>query len=204
MAALPLLGQVASVQLAVIGGFGQPRRACHVESFRNLDEPLPDGGFREYKASFRNLKAARIPYARYEAAVNCSDGSGGHKEVQVDLPRDFDVIATSERRSRIHDKKPDLKVPLESKRAPGEMWWLRLLALYHSYEVSAEFDSSTGYATFYDPRPGRYLVSVEASNGFTCSRQIDILDAPDAWSVDAATCEFVLDGRARLVKPQKP
>lgn len=199
LGSIPLEAAEATVRLFVIGGFGQPRSGCEVENFRNLDEPLPDGGYREYRRLFRGLEASRVPYAQYEVSVRCKDGFRGGKDVQIDRPDDFEIIATSERLLRMHDRKPDLKISLRSHIKPDEVWWIRLAGMYVSSDLSAQFAAATLEATVFDPQPGRYIVMVNSSNGFSCSRRIDIYDAPRQWSFDPAGCSFGLDQQAKPV-----
>jgi hypothetical protein len=195
----PLLAKHASVRLVVVSGFGQPRADCAVELLRNLDEPLPDGGFKEYTNSFSGLRGHSIPYSRYEVWVRCPDGSQGRKEVQVDQPDDLEIIATSERLLRTHDRKPALKIHLHTRINSGELWWVRLIGLYVPSDLTARFHASTGDATFFDPQPGRYIVTVQSTGGFFCTRRIDIFDAPKLWTFDPEHCFFKLDKQANLV-----
>jgi hypothetical protein len=192
-------GSEAHVRLLVIGGFGQERPGCEVASFRNMDEPLGDGGYRDYRRLFQGLEARQVPYARYEVSVRCADQGRGTKDVQVDLPDDFEVVSTSERMFRTHDLKPSLKVLLRARPKANEVWWIRLIGIYGGSDLSARFSPTTLETTVFDPQPGRYLVFINSSKGFSCFKRIDVFDAPKQWSVDPSGCSFELDGQAKLV-----
>ena len=203
LASTGVRGAEAWVRLVVVGGFGQERTSCEVESFRNLDEPLVDGGYRDYKSLFRGLEARGIPYARYEASVRCGERYKGSRDVQIDVPDDFEVIATSERLFRTHDRKPDLRISLRLQRRPNETWWVRMVGMYVASDLSARFAVTSAptilEATVFDPQPGRYMVFVYSDLGFSCSRRIDVYDAPRHWKFDPVGCLFEVDEKAKLV-----
>jgi hypothetical protein len=64
---LPGSGFLATVRLFVVGGFGQPRSGCRVDSLWTLDEPRDLEKNRELKTLFTGLEARRVPYVRIPA-----------------------------------------------------------------------------------------------------------------------------------------
>jgi hypothetical protein len=189
----------ATVRVFVTGGFGQTRTGCEVERFESLDEPLSGGGFREYTQRFKGLEATRVPYGRYRIWVQCPDATRGVKEVQIERPVDFEVVATSERRLRMHDIKPLLKITMKGGVRPRDLWWIRLVGTHVSADLSAHFAPETAEAIVIDPPPGRYLVMVQSAAGYFCVKRLDIFDAPERWRFDPPSCTFELDSRAREV-----
>ena len=198
------IAQESIVRLHVIGAFGKARSECHVVSFRNLDELLPDGGYRDFVSRFNRLEGVGIPYGRYEAFVKCAHGVQGIRELQVSLPRSFGIIATNERKFRQHDIKPDLRIETAGKLPVNEVWWIRILGMFDTSDLTVDFSPNTGVAVLYDPKPGRYILMVHSDKGYYCSKLIDVLDAPRRWLFDTQACSFQFDDKAILVKSTSP
>lgn len=187
------------VHLMVTSGYGQQRSQCEVASFRNMDEPLGDGGFRDYKSLFRGLKALGVPYANYEVSVKCSGSASVVRDIQVDRPYSFHVLAASERVFRSHGGDAWLTVRLSGNHKAGEVWWIRLIAVYGSSNIVAEFLPPKRQATVWDPPPGRYVVFLHSSEGFACSRLVDVFDGTREWTVHPAGCRLDVDTRAAII-----
>jgi hypothetical protein len=94
---------------------------------------------------------------------------------------------------------PHLAIRLMNPPPQAEEWWLTLRALYTERSDTVEFEGDNKEAGIADPDPGSYVVSVLSSTGYSCLREIDLVEFTRQWTFNPATCEFQVDAFAHIV-----
>ena len=181
--------------LAAVGGFGEPLTECRVESFQPTGRGVKRAA--DYKTRFRGLVAKNVPDGEYIAYVQCREARADSYVTVSNFHR-FQVISESRRISR-SDPPPSLLIRIDHSIPQGETWWLTAQALYRERSDTAKFLSAPSTAVIVDPDPGSYVITVLSSAGYSCIREIDIVERTRLWTFDPATCTFHLDEYAHLV-----
>jgi hypothetical protein len=195
MIVLGKLAVGAGLTILPVGAFGQMIGGCQVKSILITHNP---GESRDYASQFQGL-TGQIPLGEYEITLRCG-AEEIHKLIAVTHSEQFELISTSERLLISDQVKPKLSVKLAHLPLPRETWWVRMIGLYSGDMHVSGFDHQTGIADFTDPEPGSYLVSIGSTSGYTCCREIDLVESTRSWIFDRATCSFQLDQFAHLVE----
>lgn len=148
---------------------------------------------------FQGLTAKDIPLGKYEVALACG-GAQLSKIITVDRSEQLEILAATERLLISDPVKPRLEVTLKYPRPANEVWWIRLIGVYNNSEYSAVFEPPGGPAKIIDPEPGRYLVVVQSTNGYSCLLHVDLAEWTRSWQFNPATRTFQLDRFAHLVE----
>ena len=182
--------------IVAVGAFGEHLSNCRVDKFR-LSNADP-GTRNEYKDSFRGLIASNLPDGDYEVAIRCREAQIG-TYVRVNEYDRFQVVSENRRIMRSDHLIPELVVRMNGAHPQGGTSWVTLRALYEKRIYTEEFQSETGEAKVADPEPGSYLVSVLSTSGYSCLREIDLVESTRLWTFDPASCTFHVDAFAHLV-----
>jgi len=185
----------ADFTITAVGAFGEPLTTCRVESFQSLHPK------HEYKQRFHNLSASNLPDREYNAVITCLEVRA-EKQVTVSPSEEFAVISQSTRIMRSDHHPHQLAIRMTAHPPNRETWWVTLRSVYSESNYTRKFDTSTGEAHIPDPDPGSYLVSVLSTSGYTCVREIDLMEFSDHWTFDSAVCAFQTDDFAHLVSEE--
>jgi hypothetical protein len=185
----------ANFAMVATGAFGEPLTECRVEGFRPTGTGAKHAS--DYKERFRGLVASEVPDGEYIADISCR-GTRIGRYVSVSNLHRFEVVSENRRTVR-SDPPPHLLIRINRPRPPGETWWLTAQALYAERVDTVEFQSDTGEAAINDPDPGSYVISVLSSTGYSCLREIDLVETTRLWTFDPAACEFQVDAFAHIV-----
>jgi hypothetical protein len=186
----------ANFTMVAVGAFGEPLTECRVESFKSTDIRRKHPN--DYRGRFRGMVASNVPNGKYNADIRCGETRIG-EYVEVSNHDVFKVVSENIRISRSDHVPPHLAIRLISPRPQGEKWWLTLRALYRERSDTVEFQGDTEEAGITDPDPGSYVVSVLSSTGYSCLREVDLVEFTRLWTFDPATCEFQVDAFAHIV-----
>jgi len=181
----------ADVTLVAVGAFGEPLTQCHVDKFR------PTGEKPDFKDRFHALTAKDLPDGEYEAVLSCREAYIESHVMVVGFPQ-FQVVSQYIRTVR-SDPPPALRIRMTNGVARGETWWLTAQAVYTQRTDTAQFQGDSGEAAITDPDPGSYVVGVLSSSGYSCFREIDMVEYTRLWTFDPDTCTFHLDAFAHVV-----
>jgi hypothetical protein len=196
--ALLLCGDATAddVSLVAVGTFGEALTSCNVDSFR-LDRS-EGNEILEFRDHFQGMTGLNLIEGKYEANIRCQDAlvSGN---VEVSALHDFHVVAQYSRRTRSDHVIPWLAVKLLRPPHDGETWWIKLQAVYRDQSYTSALGPGPKEGRIADPDPGSYVVSVLSSGGYSCTREIDLIERTRNWTFDAARCAFRLDAFAHEV-----
>jgi hypothetical protein len=184
----------ANFTMVAVGAFGEPLTECRVESFKSTG--IRSNRPNDYKSRFRGMVASDVPTGKYSAGISCGETRIG-EYVEVGNHDVVKVVTENIRIGRSDHIPPHLAIHFISPRPQGEKWWLTLRALYRERRDTVEFQN--GEARITDPDPGSYVVSLLSSTGYSCFREIDLVEFTRLWTFDPATCEFQLDAFAHIV-----
>ena len=198
-ATLIAAARAADVTLLAVGPFGQPVQGCQVDSFRTAAER--NGARQRYSDRFQGLASEQIPFGQYEVRVVCGEAEI-YKQLTVAHANQFEVVALSGRRMISDHVKAKLAVKLEAPAPPDETWWIRLAGLYNGKTYTDRFAPGKGEAAINDPDPGSYLVTISSAKGYSCVREVDFVEATNAWTFHPASCSFEFDRFAHLVQDE--
>jgi hypothetical protein len=185
----------ANFTMVAVGAFGEPLTECRVESFQSAEARVKHRN--DYKGRFRGLAASDLPDGKYTANISCR-GARIEKYVSVSNLHRFEVVSQNRRTVR-SDPPPNLLIRINSPRPQGETWWLTARALYAERVDTVEFQGDTGETAIIDPDPGSYVISVLSSTGYSCVREIDLVERTRLWTFDPAGCTFQVDPFAHIV-----
>lgn len=186
----------ASLTIVPIGPFGQPLRNCVVEAF--LATTTLGGGRQEFTHKFHGLNGEGIPQGEYEASVRCDD-SVLHERTVLHSTDQLVLVVRRERIMISDPVKPKLVITLQHMANSAETWRIEFFGLYNGIRYISRFDPNSSKASVIEPETGSYFVSVESSKGYSCGRQIDLMEFTRQWGFDPSTCSFHLDKYAHLV-----
>jgi hypothetical protein len=189
-------GAAASLTILAVTPFGETISACVVESF----EAVTGDGDGDYKNAFQGSIAERLPLGTYDALVRC-----GHRQLRkrVELTRlnQIELLSQSERVLISDHVKPVLSIKMKRPVPATETWWIRLIGIYNGLEYLEQFVGPEGKASIIEPESGSYIVAIQSTTGYSCIREVDLVEHTRQWTILApSTCSFELDRFAHLVQ----
>jgi len=183
--------------LVPLGPFGELLKGCAVEGFRSTAVVI--GEPRDHAREFDGLAGKGIPLGEYDASVRCGD-SVLHEHVVLDSADQLSLVVRTERILISDHVKPRLVIAVERIKNSAETWRIEFVGLYNRKRYTSGFEPNSGEASVTDPETGSYFVSVESSGGYSCGRQIDLMEFTRQWKFEPSACSFRLDQYAHLVE----
>jgi hypothetical protein len=190
-------GLAANLMIVVVSPFGRTIDECRMVSFKTAERQTSNQ--QEHKAAFSGMTGRSLPLGVYDSTIQCGDVEL-HKQILLTAPNQVEMVVQKDRLFISDHLKPHLTIRLRQSLPSTEAWWVRLVGLYSDANYAGQFMWPTAEASIFDPDSGSYLVVVQSSTGYVCTKEIDLAQQTRIWSFEPKECSFEVDRFAHIVE----
>jgi len=195
---LGMSSRAATLTIIPITPFGETIDSCTLRSFSKFDQSTNQTV--DYKGVFTGMRGDRLDLGNYKVSIVCGRRET-RKEIALTHSTQIELLCPRDRLLIAEHNKPVLSVTMKQATSEAENWWIRMHGEYSGIDYVEPFVGVPPHANIIEPESGSYVVTMQSTGGYSCIKEIDLMEQTRQWSFDAAACSLVTDKFARPVQP---